>query len=97
VLQPVERRGGTLVAYGLGDFLGTAWPRVRWPLRIAGLLVVDVATDPARRGEILRHALVPFVRLRDGGGERLVPAGDAPRELRGKVAARLDAVLGPAG
>ena len=97
VLQPVERRGDALVAYGLGDFLGTAWPRVRWPLRIGGLLVVDVATQGVARGTILDHALVPFVRLREGRRERLLPAADAPARLRVRVAARLAAVLGPAG
>ena len=33
VLQPAERIGETLVAYGLGDFLGTALPRQPWPDR----------------------------------------------------------------
>ena len=36
VLQPAERLGRTLVAYGLGDFLGTALARQPWPGRLGG-------------------------------------------------------------
>lgn len=94
VIQPVERLGDGLVAYGLGDFLGTAWSRTRWPLRISALLVVDVAGDGPRRGRIVQHAMVPFVRMREGRRERLAPIDELPRDLRRKVSARLDAVLG---
>lgn len=94
VVQPVERVDDTLVAYGLGDFLGTAWARTRWPLRIGALLAVDIAANGRERGRIVRHALVPFMRLHDGLRERLVPVDDLPHALRGKVASRLDRVLG---
>lgn len=94
VVQPVEQVGDTLVAYGLGDFLGTAWARTRWPLRIGALLVVDVAATGPGRGRIVHHAVVPFMRLRDGLRERLVPVDDLPQDLRGKVVSRLDMVLG---
>ena len=45
VLQPAERIGATLVAYGLGDFLGTALPRQPWPTRVGAMLAVDVSAD----------------------------------------------------
>lgn len=94
VVQPIEKVDDTLVAYGLGDFLGTAWARTRWPLRIGALLVVDVAASGRERGRIASHAVVPFIRLRDGSRERLVPVEDLPHATRGKVASRLDMVLG---
>ena len=94
VVQPVERLDDGLVAYGLGDFLGTAWSRTRWPLRIGALLVVDVAGEGAARGRILQHALAPFVRTRNGARENLLPVDALPTGLRRKVSARLDAVLG---
>jgi poly-gamma-glutamate synthesis protein (capsule biosynthesis protein) len=94
VVQPVEQVGDALVAYGLGDFLGTAWARTRWPLGIGALLIADIARHGERRGHVLRHALVPFMRLRDGRRERLLPAEDLPPKLLGKVARRLAVVLG---
>lgn len=94
VIQPVECMDGALVAYGLGDFLGTAWARTRWPLRVGALFVADIATEGSRRGEVVGHALVPFMRLRDGARERLMPVTDLPEKIRGKVAERLDAVIG---
>lgn len=94
VIQPVERLEGGLIAYGLGDFLGTAWPRTRWPLRIGALLVVDLAREGPRRGRIAHHAMVPFARIRDGAREILLGIDELPRALRQKMSARLDAVLG---
>ncbi|HHZ10863.1 MAG TPA: CapA family protein [Rhizobiales bacterium] len=94
VIQPVERLGDSLVAYGLGDFLGTAWARTRWPLRIGTLFVVDIARRNPDRGRIVQHAMVPFARLRDGARERLAPLDALPRELRRKASIRVDAVLG---
>lgn len=94
VIQPVERLGDSLVAYGLGDFLGTAWARTRWPLRIGALFVVDIAGRGPDRGRILQHAMVPFARSRDGQRERLAPLDALPRGLRQKASARVDAVLG---
>ena len=82
VVQPVERIGETLVAYGLGDFLGTAFARQPWPGRIGAILVVDVSTDLATRGRVAGYRMVPFMRLREGDRERLVP---------------LDKVAGPSG
>ena len=66
----------TLVAYGLGDFLGTALPRQPWPGRIGAILVVDVSAEPPTRGRVAAYQLVPFIRLRDGARERLPPLDD---------------------
>ena len=73
VLQPAERIGGTLVAYGLGDFLGTALARLPWPGRIGAMLAVDVSAEPATRGRVAAYELVPFFRrgLAQGSGCRL--------------------------
>ena len=76
VLQPAERIDATLTAYGLGDFLGTALPRQPWPARIGAMLVVDVSAESQSRGQLAGYELVPFVRLRDGASERLVPIDD---------------------
>jgi poly-gamma-glutamate synthesis protein (capsule biosynthesis protein) len=73
VVQPVERIGDAFVAYGLGDFLGTALPRVPWPLRIGAMLSVEVSADDRTKGEIACYRLVPFVRERRERHERLVP------------------------
>ncbi|WP_204272961.1 CapA family protein, partial [Enterobacter hormaechei] len=43
VVQPFERIGDSLVAYGLGDFLGTALAWQPWPGRIGSILLVDVS------------------------------------------------------
>jgi poly-gamma-glutamate synthesis protein (capsule biosynthesis protein) len=92
VLQPVERIGGTLVAYGLGDFLGTVLPRQPWPGRIGALLSVDVSLDDDTYGRIAAYRLHPFFRLREGRREHLVPVGMLAGRLRGRVAGRLAAL-----
>jgi len=81
VLQPAERIGDSLVAYGLGDFLGTALPRVPWPMQLGGVLVVDVSADEATKGKVAAYAVVPFVRERSGRHERLVLFDSASGEL----------------
>lgn len=75
VVQPVEQIDGTLVAYGLGDFFGTALPRTPWPLRIGAMLSIEVsADDDDTRGQVSVYRLVPFVRERRVRCERLVLA-----------------------
>ncbi|MER8827925.1 CapA family protein [Mesorhizobium sp. M0938] len=96
VVQPVERIGKALVAYGLGDFLGTAFARQPWPGRIGGILTVDISADVGTRGAVAAYRLHPFMRLRAGDHERLVPAEALEGALGQKVMARLDAVLGNA-
>lgn len=93
VVQPVERIGGTVVAYGLGDFLGTAFARQPWPGRIGGMLVVDVSSEAGTRGSIARYGLHPFVRLRAGDHERLVEVERLEGFMRSKVEDRLKAVF----
>jgi poly-gamma-glutamate capsule biosynthesis protein CapA/YwtB (metallophosphatase superfamily) len=91
VVQPVERIDGALVAYGLGDFLGTALPRTPWALRIGAMLLVEVSADEGTRGKIAAHRVVPFLRQRQGDHERLVSlegvAGPPVEEVRQRIAA----------
>ncbi|MGE0503147.1 MAG: CapA family protein [Rhizobiaceae bacterium] len=93
VPQPVEVFGGALVAYALGDFLGTAWFRIRWPLRIAAMIEVDVSAGPESRGRIASWTIVPFYRLPDGDRERLVPIGGLPDTIGDRVAKRVEAIF----
>ncbi|WP_192256182.1 CapA family protein [Mesorhizobium silamurunense] len=93
VVQPVERIGDTLVAYGLGDFLGTAFARQPWPGRIGSILVVDVSADAATRGMVAAYRLHFFMRLAKGGHERLVPVGALSGMTGQRVVARLAAIF----
>lgn len=94
VVQPIARIGDALVAYGLGDFLGTALARQRWPARIGAILVVEVSADAPTRGQIASYRLVPFVRQRDGDREKMVPLEKAEGRLGAKMRARWAAVHG---
>ncbi len=96
VVQPVERIGETVVAYGLGDFLGTAFARQPWPGRIGAILVVEVSADAATRGRIASIRMVPFYRQRDGDCERLVPLAAVSGSLGIKAQTRWAAIFGPA-
>jgi len=96
VLQPVERIGDGIVAYGLGDFLGTALARQSWPARIGAILVAEVSADPATRGRLSRYRLRPFVRTRQDGRERLAAAAEAARS-EPRIGKRLAAILGQGG
>lgn len=93
VVQPVDRIDQTIVAYGLGDFLGTALARQPWPGRIGGIFIVDVSTDAGTRGTIASYHLHPFVRLRAGDHERLLPVEGLKGRMRGKVEGRLRAIF----
>ena len=94
VVQPAERLGGALVAYGLGDFLGTALARQPWPGRIGVVLAVDISVDPDTRGKIAAYRLHPFLRIRQQGNERLVPIDAAGGEIARKARERLVAIFG---
>jgi poly-gamma-glutamate capsule biosynthesis protein CapA/YwtB (metallophosphatase superfamily) len=96
VVQPVERFSGTLVAYGLGDFLGTALPWSPWPLRIGAMLEVEVSTDPATRGKIAAYRIVPFLRERQGRHERLVAMEAAEGSVTESLRRRLEQIFRPA-
>lgn len=93
VVQPVERVGGALVAYSLGDFLGTALPRTPWPLRIGAMLSVEVSADADTKGEIAAYRIVPFLRERQGQHERLLPVEAVPGALGEKVRQRLATIF----
>ncbi|KQU76588.1 metallophosphatase [Aminobacter sp. DSM 101952] len=94
VVQPMAQVGQTLVAYGLGDFLGTAFARQPWPGRVGAILVADVSADAATRGRIASYRLVPFMRLRDGDRERLVPLDKVQGSLGERARGRWAAVCG---
>ncbi|MER8747801.1 CapA family protein [Mesorhizobium sp. M1050] len=93
VVQPVERIDGTIVAYGLGDFLSTAFACQPWPGRIGGIFVVEVSADADTRGAIASYRLHPFMRLRAGDHERLVPVEALVGQMRGKAEGRLRAIF----
>ena len=94
VVQPVEEDRRTLVAYGLGDFLGTALPRTPWPLRIGAMLSVEISTDEGTRGEIAAYRVVPFLRERQGRHERLVSLEAAEGPIAEKARQRIAACFG---
>lgn len=94
VVQPIERVGDTLVAYGLGDFLGTAFARQPWPGRLGSIFTVEVSADLGMRGKIAAYRMHPFMRLRAGDHERLVPVKALAGGIRDKVDARLKAIFG---
>ncbi|WP_338001431.1 CapA family protein [Aminobacter anthyllidis] len=94
VVQPIARIDDTLVAYGLGDFLGTALARQPWPGRIGAILIVDVSADAATRGQIASYRMVPFMRQRDGEREKMLPLAKVAGELGVKALARWQAVYG---
>ena len=89
-----NRSAQALVAYGLGDFLGTALRRQRWPGRIGAMLVVDVSADAETRGRIAGYEVVPFIRLRQRDNERLVPTAALDGRLKRLVTARLARIYG---
>lgn len=90
VVQPVERMSAALVAYGLGDFLGTALPRQPWPLRIGAVLSVEVSLDAQTKGQVAAYGIMPFLRERRGQHESLVPleaaAGPVGEKARRRIA-----------
>ncbi|WP_027143320.1 CapA family protein [Mesorhizobium sp. WSM3626] len=93
VVQPVQRIGDAIIAYGLGDFLGTAFARQPWPGRIGGIFVVDVSADADTRGRIAAYRLHPFMRRRVGDHERLVSVEELESSIRRKVEGRLGAIF----
>jgi poly-gamma-glutamate synthesis protein (capsule biosynthesis protein) len=96
VVQPIERIDGTLVAYGLGDFLGTALPRQPWPERIGAIMTVEVSAEAATRGAIAAWRMHFFMRRRERGRERLVAIEAVEGRLREKAERRLAAIFGGA-
>ncbi|MGX5803083.1 CapA family protein [Bradyrhizobium sp. Arg314] len=97
VVQPIERPGDSLVAYGLGDFLGTAFTRQPWPGRIGSILIVDISTDTATRGMIAAYRQHFFMRLANNGHERLAPLEALDSALGQQVATRLATIFPTSG
>jgi poly-gamma-glutamate capsule biosynthesis protein CapA/YwtB (metallophosphatase superfamily) len=93
VLQPAERLGRTLVAYGLGDFLGTALARQPWPGRLGAIFVADISADEGSKGQVAAYRMVPFMRLRAGGSERLVSLDDLAGPLGERTRRRFAAIF----
>lgn len=87
VLQPVERTDGAFVGYGLGDFLGTALPRVPRPLTLGALLEVEVSAEEGTKGQVVAYRVVPFVRNRKGRHERLEEVSPDDRLMAARLAA----------
>jgi poly-gamma-glutamate capsule biosynthesis protein CapA/YwtB (metallophosphatase superfamily) len=96
VLQPVERFGDTIVAYGLGDFLGTALPSVPWPLRLGGIFVAEISADQETKGRLAAYRMVPFVRMRAKRHERLVPLEETGGPMGKRMRERFAAIYPPA-
>jgi len=97
VVQPIERIDGSVIAYGLGDFLGTAFARLPWPARIGSIFIVDVSADAATRGMIAAYKMHFFMRLRPGSHERLMPIEALDGALKQRVAARLATIFPTSG
>lgn len=97
VLQPAERIGESLVAYGVGDFLSTALPRQPWPTRLGAILSVEISADPGTRGLIAGWRFTPFFRQRGSGHERLISVQGTTGGLHNKVNERFTAVFPPTG
>jgi poly-gamma-glutamate synthesis protein (capsule biosynthesis protein) len=93
VVQPIEHIGDSVIAYGLGDFFGTAFAKLPWPARVGSIFVVDVSADPATRGAIAACKMHFFMRLRVGSHERLVPVEALDGALKQRVAGRLKAIF----
>lgn len=93
VVQPIERAGGSVIAYGLGDFLGTAFARLPWPARVGSIFIVEVSADAATRGMIAAYGLHLFARLAADGHERLVPVDTLDGAFKQRVAGRLEAIF----
>ena len=93
VVQPVERIGRSVIAYGLGDFLGTALARQPWLGRLGSILIVDVSADIATRGMIAAYELHFFARLATNGHERLVPVEALDGTLKRRAVARLQTIF----
>ena len=88
VLMPIERFGETLCMYSLGNLDGPALRRVGWPVRLGGILTVDVA-----KSAVLGYALHPFVQTEpELERVRIEPLTDA----HPKMTARFDLVAAPA-
>ena len=85
-LQPLERVGDALVAYGLGIFHGPVQRR-DVAQSVGAMLVADVSTVSWERGKLAAYEMFPFARLAEGNHERIVPIDALPESLRQEAAA----------
>lgn len=87
MVQPVERIGGSHVAYGLGVFHGPACSGAP-ARRVGAMLVVDVHAD-ARRGAVAAYELFPFLRFVRDGRERIAAFDSLAPAMRREAEASL--------
>lgn len=93
VVQPVEAVDGALIAYGLGDFLGTVASRTPWPMRLGAMLSVEVSAAAESKGRVAAYRVLPFLRERRGRHERLLPFERSEGPAAGKMKDRLAAIF----
>jgi poly-gamma-glutamate capsule biosynthesis protein CapA/YwtB (metallophosphatase superfamily) len=94
VLQPIEPIASGLVAYSLGNLNGPALKRVGWPVRLGGILEVELAIDGDAKGQIVGYRLHPLAQLGAWDAERtIVRLEDAPDEERARLGERLAQVF----
>jgi poly-gamma-glutamate synthesis protein (capsule biosynthesis protein) len=94
VIQPLETAGTTLVAYSLGDALGSAFIWTTWRLRLSLVLAVDVVPGAPAGARMAGYDTPAFVRIPDNGRERIIALAEllaSSRERR-----FVDRVLGNA-
>jgi hypothetical protein len=73
VVQPVERVNGTVVAYGMGNFLSGMWPSSKWPDGVEDGVIVVLRVE--RRGEDYRVTKVRTLPTTvEYGTWRILPA-----------------------
>jgi poly-gamma-glutamate synthesis protein (capsule biosynthesis protein) len=93
VIQPLEKSGKTLIAYSLGDFLGTPLPRTPWPQHLSLAVACDVAPGRGLTG----HEAHVYYRDNRGGHERLMLIDELTGDLRKKAGALAERVMGNLG
>jgi poly-gamma-glutamate synthesis protein (capsule biosynthesis protein) len=94
VIQPLEMVRSTLVAYSLGDVLGSSFIWTTWRLRLSLALSVDVLPGVPRGARIAGHEAQVFVRIPDKGRERILALAELPSEGSQRAQAFADRVLG---
>jgi poly-gamma-glutamate capsule biosynthesis protein CapA/YwtB (metallophosphatase superfamily) len=85
VVQPLEKAGATLVAYSLGDFLGSVLARSPWRLRLSMALTVDFIPGLRHGSRIVGYEVHPFFRVPFRGGERIKSIATLPPRERERV------------
>jgi hypothetical protein len=94
VIQPIEISGKTLVAYSLGDFLGSVLAHSPWPLKLSMALAVDFHPDMPHGSRIAGYEAHLFFRARSGGRERIDMLDELPGRERGRAQRLAERVLG---